>query len=499
MSIRYSLIVLIICTFWSSKGFQRGSLLKSTQVIRLSIIHSKAQPQSKRQSVRGPKQSSPSQETSTTEDDSQVVDASFKLQMREFRKANAPKKLLKAVEELSQLNKLDQNMTIHAFRTLQRMNRSDLCPELFPLWQHAVDTSPAKKVELEPASSMLKSFCRLNRTDLAESIAATAGAFHNTTHEEFVLASRTLLPDLALGHLLSGTDAGHDRCLSLLFRLASHENMTVDLEFSKTFLKAMLKDARTISDARIAIRLLLQLGGLTDNDSLQLLTSSFMRSLDFVKGAVSMETLPPVPAGPPHCNEAAFIGRSNVGKSSLINMLANRKGLAFTSKTPGKTSEFNYFDANGTVGSGSPHGGRRSKGEQHRFYLVDLPGVGYAEVSRDLKASWLALLRQYATLRPNLRILFHLIDSRHGMLDADSDCLDLLPALPDYVQYCIVLTKADKRGGGMRPDVFQRIQREVLLRTHGSERVVPILLSSSETREGGVEIWSTLLDAVSRP
>jgi len=368
------------------------------------------------------------------------VDEGFRTQMREFRRSNSPKKLVKAVEELSELGQLDQNKTVYAFRTLQRMNRSDLCSGLLPLWSHAVYQSLDQRVELEPATAMLRSFCRLNRTDLAETIAATAGANTSISNFNDPIASRTLLPELALGYLLTDTVAGCDKCLSLLSRLlAQQPDATIDLELSKAILKGLLRSGRSVADVRHGVRLLLQLKGLTDNDSLQLLTSSFMRSLEFVKGAVSMATLPMIPLGPPSCNEAAFIGRSNVGKSSLINMIANRKGLVFTSKTPGKTKEFNYFDANGTAGR---------HGEKHRFFLVDLPGVGYAEVSRDLKNSWLALLNEYVTGRNNLRALFHLVDSRHGLLDADCDCLDLLPTLPAHVQYCIVLTKADKRGGG---------------------------------------------------
>ena len=421
------------------------------------------------------------------EDDggSAVVDVAFKAQMKELRKLNAPKKLVKAVKDLSDSGRLDQNMTAFAFRTLQYMNRSDLCSDLIPLWSLAVQQSLARgnQVELSSAAVLARSMCRLNRTDLAESVAEIAGAYSNDE------VAKALLPELAVGHVLSDTDAGRERCLSLLFRLKNqHPNATVELEQSKRILKTFLREGRSVADVRLAVRLLLHLGGLTDNDSLQLLTSAFMKSLDFVKGAVSMQTLPDIPAGPPHCNEAAFIGRSNVGKSSLINMIANRKGLVFTSKTPGKTKEFNYFDANGTVGSG-----RQS--EQHRFFLVDLPGVGYAEVSRDLRTSWLSLLGEYVTGRPNLRVLFHLVDSRHGLLDADFECLELLPALPLHVQYCVVLTKADKRGGGVHADAMERIQREIRKRT---DRDVPVALSSADARLGGVQIWSVLLDSLAK-
>ena len=133
------------------------------------------------------------------------------------------------------------------------------------------------------------------------------------------------------------------------------------------------------------------------------------------------------------------------------------------SKTPGKTSEFNYFDAKGRVGK---------KNEKHRFYLVDLPGVGYAEVRKELRASWLVLLRDYVINRDTLRIVFHLIDSRHGILDTDEDCLSLLEVLPPHVQYVIVLTKVDKHNTGVRRDVLERIANVVKLRTDRQVRAV---------------------------
>ena len=453
-------------------------------------------PKAKPASAPAPKQR-PAAASGGGEDDAASAgagDEAFRAQVRDFRKLNSPKKLVKAVEELSEAGRLDQNMTVYAFRTLQRMNRSDLCCELHPLWLRAVQESPQQQVELEPATAMLRSYCRLNRTDLAESVAEAACASLGGRNDSVAAAAVTLLPELAYGHLLSddGSGSGCEKCLSLLFRLQlQHPEAEIDLELSKAILKAFVRAGRGTADVRAAVRVLLRLQGLSDNDSLQLLTSAFMRSVDFVKGAVSMQTLPDIPAGPPRCNEAAFIGRSNVGKSSLINMIANRKGLAFTSKTPGKTSEFNYFDSNGTVGR---------KAERHRFFLVDLPGVGYAEVSRDLKESWLKLLREYVCGRPNLRALFHLVDSRHGLLDADYECLDLIPTLPAHVQYCIVLTKADKRGGGgaLRPDLLDRIHKEIQQRS-GGRKEVPVVLTSADARTGGVDVWSVLLDSLAAP
>lgn len=122
----------------------------------------------------------------------------------------------------------------------------------------------------------------------------------------------------------------------------------------------------------------------------------FGGSIDFVMGAVSLETLPAMDRP-----EVTFAGRSNVGKSSLINALTKRKDLARTSNTPGRTQELNYFKL----------------GEENKMpvYMVDLPGYGYAKVSKERVRKWTHLVKTYLTGRANLRRIFLLIDSRHGI------------------------------------------------------------------------------------
>lgn len=141
---------------------------------------------------------------------------------------------------------------------------------------------------------------------------------------------------------------------------------------------------------------------------------------DFVLGAAALKQLPD--ADRP---EIAFAGRSNVGKSSLINGLLNRKNLARASQEPGRTRELNYFD----LGEG-------------KMWLVDLPGFGYAKVSRSQAQEWQKLTLRYLQGRVNLRRVFLLVDGRRGLMDTDEEVMSMLDSAA--VSYQIVLTKADK-------------------------------------------------------
>ena len=144
----------------------------------------------------------------------------------------------------------------------------------------------------------------------------------------------------------------------------------------------------------------------------------FAGSCAFITGAASVEGLPRI--GSP---EIAFAGRSNVGKSSLINALTGRAALARTSHTPGRTRELNFFDL----------GGRAS--------LVDMPGYGYAAVSKAKSAAWGKLVRDYLRGRPSLLRVFVLVDGRHGLKESDEETTRLLDA--SAVSYAVVLTKRD--------------------------------------------------------
>jgi len=145
----------------------------------------------------------------------------------------------------------------------------------------------------------------------------------------------------------------------------------------------------------------------------------FAGPVDFIKGVVAMDGLPD-----PDRPEICFAGRSNVGKSSLINALTGRKGIARASNTPGRTQELNFF----ALGD--------------RAYLVDLPGYGFAKAPVAVVAKWQALQKRYLAGRPNLRRVFALIDARHGIKPVDHETMTLLDR--SAVPFQVVVTKADK-------------------------------------------------------
>lgn len=145
----------------------------------------------------------------------------------------------------------------------------------------------------------------------------------------------------------------------------------------------------------------------------------FARPCDFMLSVAQLVQLPEA-----DLNEIAFAGRSNVGKSSLINALFNQKKLAKTSATPGRTQQLNFFNFDG------------------KMYLVDLPGYGYAKAPEKLVKQWQMVLKDYLRGRPNLRRVFLLIDARHGIKSEDLEIMKLLDE--SAVVYQIILTKIDK-------------------------------------------------------
>lgn len=182
----------------------------------------------------------------------------------------------------------------------------------------------------------------------------------------------------------------------------------------------------------------------------------FAGPVDFVKGVVAMSGLPPADRV-----EVCFAGRSNVGKSSLINALTGRKTLARASNTPGRTQEINYF----------------ALGEAR--YLVDLPGYGYAEAPVAIVAKWQALLKQYLAGRQTLRRAFVLIDARHGVKAVDQEILTLLDR--SAVTFQAVLTKVDKINRVERAAVIEQVKGALAKHPAAYPEMV---VTSSEKGEG---------------
>ena len=182
----------------------------------------------------------------------------------------------------------------------------------------------------------------------------------------------------------------------------------------------------------------------------------FSGPVDFLKGVVAMDGLPDA-----NRVEVCFAGRSNVGKSSLINALTNRKGLARASNTPGRTQEINFFEL----------------GEAH--YLVDLPGYGYANAPLAVVEKWQRLLKNYLSGRPNLRRAFVLIDSRHGIKPVDEEIMQLMNR--SALTFQVVMTKADKIKDHERVRVLEQVRGK--LAKHPAA-FPELIMTSSEKGDG---------------
>ncbi|MGO4711869.1 ribosome biogenesis GTP-binding protein YihA/YsxC [Bradyrhizobium sp. 2TAF24] len=187
----------------------------------------------------------------------------------------------------------------------------------------------------------------------------------------------------------------------------------------------------------------------------------------FIWAAGSIETLPPMDG-----MEVAFAGRSNVGKSSLINALTNRNGLARTSHTPGRTQELIFFE-------GPPNAGLR---------LVDMPGYGYAAAPKAKVAAWTALIHKFLLGRASLARVYVLIDSRHGFKDVDIEILKTFDR--SAVSYQIVLTKIDQIKAAELPERIAAIQ--ATLAKHPAA-FPDVLATSSETGAGMPELRAAMM------
>lgn len=196
----------------------------------------------------------------------------------------------------------------------------------------------------------------------------------------------------------------------------------------------------------------------------------FTGPIDFMLSAPRLAVLPD-----PNVPEIAFAGRSNVGKSSLLNALTGRQGLARTSNTPGRTQELNVFNV----------------GAPPQFRLIDMPGYGYAEAPKDIVRAWQNLVFDYLRGRAVLKRVLLLIDSRHGLKPVDIDILKLLDKAA--VSYQIVLTKGDK----IKPTALEATRLAVEAQARAHPAAFPtVLATSSEKGEGLAELRAAVLAAV---
>jgi len=252
-------------------------------------------------------------------------ESSFVSKMKEFKQISSPKKVLKWVIDYSNAGYLSQNMYLLSLKTLIRINNSDLCPTIYPHWIKSIDSMDCHNgIDFNTTISINRIYCKLRHMDTAEMMAVRLGLDIDSIdlrdmspstdhpsppkHDRSYVSSTelqqfygTILSDLAFGFICMGSYTKSLKALSEM----KNRGIDIELEVSKRIFKQYLHVTKP-DIIRRALRLLLSINGLDDNDSIQLVTNTYLRSVDFIKGAVSIDTLPP-----PLHNEVAFIGKGN--------------------------------------------------------------------------------------------------------------------------------------------------------------------------------------------
>lgn len=422
--------------------------------------------------------------------------------------ANAVRKIVTAVEEAEQgiggwsspNNLPDAIVYRTAIRSLLKAHRTDLAILLYRLRMTARSTRTSSLLSDAPlAASVIRAvlrdckkrgqrsmhaadvFAELRKdvTNVARnSKANTEGSTVGMTGGDKV-ASKTVSAFFSVtgAFLMHGDFKSVQQGLQVLKGLRGCGSETAVPIADYNNIIRLLGKSRMLNGVFTILDVMRDSGVKPDNETFEFLANAAVRQVQFVLGAVSMDTLPKALGA-----EVAFVGRSNVGKSSLVNMVCNRKALAYVSGRPGKTQQFNYFLVN-------------EKDKDSQFYMVDLPGVGYAKVPKQVQEEWMMFMQQYLHYRSSLTCVFHLIDARHGALADDEQLMAQVSMVDREFNYVIVLTKADKLDKQKVKQVILDKTRAALIRNNCPSNT-PIVLTSASTRLGRDEMWKHLQSAL---
>ncbi|KAL1514786.1 hypothetical protein AB1Y20_003872 [Prymnesium parvum] len=342
-----------------------------------------------------------------------------------------------------------------------------------------------RRGELEQASSLLAELDALPPPATGEAGEASvqlpapaeaAGASGTREEALGVAVYSTLLPALARAHLAVGKSHEAAELMLRLVRSGGVVCPPIDkmTQLIREFGKSKnLGGVYACLDAMAAAKLA------PDAENLQVMVDALVKDVRFVTGGVSMGTLPTDPLP-----EVAFVGRSNVGKSSLVNMVLGRRALAYTSKTPGKTQQYNYF----LINEGRDEG---------VFHLVDMPGLGYAQADSKKRKEWVRFFGEYVRQRQQLRLFVHLIDGEIGLLDTDLEIMKLAAEVSKDEcrwQYALILTKVDKRKGKAKANVYASVMDAV--EKFGCDIGDRIIQTSARTKLGRADAWRLLRPVV---